>query len=129
MNVNFEIIEIDVDEVFVEYGDVIIEDKGIFVCMDGFDDFYEILSVIKFDGNCWCFNVCMKYMSVDVMLLVVVLIEWVGDILMVLIIDFEIFGFGNEFGVCVVFYDGCYVGIWDYGEVGGLMYGMIEKFE
>lgn len=60
---------------------------------------YEIIEVFKFEGDCWCFNVWVKYGNVDVMLLVVVLMVWVGDILMILIIDFVIFGFGDEFGV------------------------------
>ena len=115
------------DEIPSDFGDVRSEEADGSVRMDGFDDLYEISSVTKLDGNRWRFNVRMKYMSVDVTLPVVVPIEWAGDTAMVSITNFEIPGLGTEFGARVLFYDERYAGTWDHGEVGGLMYGTIEK--
>ncbi len=108
-------------------GGVRSEERDGSVRMDGFDELYEISSVTKLDGNRWRFNVRMKYMSVDVTLPVVVPIEWAGDTPMVSITNFEIPGLGSEFGARVLFYDERYAGTWDHGDVGGLMYGTIER--
>ena len=93
---------------------------------DGLPERYEISEVTKLDADRWRFDARVTYGNVDVTLPVVVPVVWAGDTPMVTITDFSIPGLGDQFGARVIFYDNRYAGTWDHGEVGGMMYGVIE---
>jgi hypothetical protein len=96
------------------------EDRG------AIPDRYEISSVEKVGANEWRFNTRMKYGGIDVSLPVVVPIEWAGDTPMISMSDVTIPSRGT-FSVRLLFYGDRYAGWWQHGQVGGYMFGRIEK--
>ena len=95
------------------------EDQG------GHPDRYEIARVVKIGDGRWRFDARLIYANIDVTLPVTVPLVWAGDTPMVLITDFTIPTLGT-FTARVFFYEDRYVGSWQHGEYGGLMYGHIE---
>lgn len=89
-------------------------------------DRYEINSVEKVGGDTWRFNTHMQYGKVDVTLPVVVTMLWAGDTPIITMTDVEIPTLGI-FTARVFFYGDRYAGTWQHGQVGGHMYGKIEK--
>jgi hypothetical protein len=87
---------------------------------------YELSSVDKVGDNEWRFNARIKYASFDVTLPIVVTMLWAGDTPMITITDFAIPPLGT-FTARVFFYGDRYVGTWQHGNVGGHMFGKIEK--
>ena len=87
---------------------------------------YEIESVTKLRGDFWTFLARIKYGKNDVKVPVTVRVLWAGDTPMVSLTDLTIPGMGT-FTSRVIFYDGRYAGTWQHGEVGGHMFGRIEK--
>ena len=89
-------------------------------------DRYEIASVEKVGASEWRFNARMKYGTMDVSLPVVVPIEWAGDTPVITMTDVAIPSRGT-FTVRILFYGDRYAGTWQHGQVGGHMFGRIEK--
>ena len=89
-------------------------------------DRYEISSVERVGGNDWRFNARMRYGSVDVTLPVVVTMLWAGDTPIITMTDVTIPTLGT-FTARVFFYGDRYAGTWQHGDVGGHMFGRIQK--
>ena len=89
-------------------------------------DRYEIASVEKVGASEWRFNARMKYGTMDVPVPVVVPIEWAGDTPVITMTDVTIPSRGT-FSVRLLFYGDRYAGTWQHGQVGGHMFGRIEK--
>lgn len=89
-------------------------------------DRYDIDSVEKVGADRWRFNTRVRYGSVDATLPIVVPLVWVGDTPMVTLTDYSIPTLGT-FTARVMFYGDWYAGTWQHGDIGGLMYGRIER--
>ena len=88
---------------------------------------YEIESVKKIAGNLWTFTARVKYGKIDGKWPITVPVEWAGDTPMVSLTNATIPGLGSAFSARVIFHDGRYAGTWQHGDVGGHMFGTIEK--
>lgn len=88
---------------------------------------YEISSVTKSSGNVWVFTARVKYMKFDATLPIPVPVEWAGDTPVVSLTDARLPGLGDGFSCRVIFHDDRYAGTWQHGEIGGHMFGRIEK--
>ena len=89
-------------------------------------DRYEISSVEKVGADDWRFNARVTYGRVDVTLPIVVTMRWAGDTPMITMTDVTIPALGT-FTARVFFYGDRYAGTWQHGNVGGQMFGRIEK--
>ena len=89
-------------------------------------DRYQISSVEKVGRDDWRFNARIQYGSVDVTLPIVVTMLWAGDTPMITMTDVTIPTLGT-FTARVFFYGNRYAGTWQHGNVGGQMFGRIEK--
>ena len=90
------------------------------------EDRYDISSVEKVADDRWRFNVRMRHGTFDVTMPVVVPVKWVDNTPVVAMTDWNIPSLGTF--TCYVLFDGDrYAGTWQHGQVGGLMYGRIEK--
>jgi hypothetical protein len=89
-------------------------------------DRYDISSVEKVGDDRWRFNTRVRYGNVDISLPITVPMRWVGDTPMIMMTDYTIPSMGT-FSVRVFFYGDRYSGTWQHGEVGGHMFGRIEK--
>lgn len=87
---------------------------------------YELESVTKAVGDNWVFVSRIKYGQNDVKIPLTIKVLWAGDTPIISLTDFEIPGLGT-FTARVMFYSDRYVGTWQHGEVGGHMFGRIEK--
>ena len=87
---------------------------------------YEIESVTKTTGDYWTFLARIKYGKVDTKIPITVKVLWAGDTPMISMTDFTIPGMGT-FTSRVIFYEDRYAGTWQHGDVGGHMFGKIEK--
>lgn len=89
---------------------------------------YEIDSATKLNGDLWTITARIKYGKNDVKVPVPVKVLWAGDTPMISLTDLTIPGLGT-FTSRVLFYGDRYAGTWQHGEVGGHMFGKIEKAE
>ncbi|MAT14760.1 MAG: hypothetical protein CMJ46_05750 [Planctomyces sp.] len=89
---------------------------------------YEIESVEKFSGDIWTFTARIKYGQTDLKIPLNLQVVWAGDTPMINMTDVSIPALGT-FTSRVFFYDGRYAGTWQHGDVGGHMWGQIEKAE
>jgi hypothetical protein len=87
---------------------------------------YDISSVEKVGADRWRFNANMQCCGINGAVPVVVPLRWVGDTPMIMMTDTSLPGIGT-FTVRLFFYDDCYAGTWQHGELGGHMSGRIEK--
>lgn len=87
---------------------------------------YELESVTKASGDNWTFVSRIKYGQNDVKIPLTIKVLWAGDTPIISLTDFEIPALGT-FTARVMFYGDRYVGIWQHGDVGGHMFGRIEK--
>ena len=87
-------------------------------------DSYAITSIEKVGDDRWRFNA--KIGEKDVWLPVVVTMKFLDDTPMIMLTDFTIPSMGT-FSVRLLFYGDRYAGTWQHGEVGGHMFGRIEK--
>jgi uncharacterized protein (DUF1684 family) len=88
-------------------------------------DRYDISSVEKVGENQWRFNARMpRYKTAT--LPIVVTMEWAADTPMITITDFTIPTLGT-FTSRVLFHGDRYAGTWQHGDIGGTMFGRIEK--
>lgn len=89
---------------------------------------YEIESVKKLKGDYWTFTVGIKYGQTDVKLPLTLKVLWAGDTPMVTLTDFAIPLVGSgKFSARVLFYKDRYAGTWQHDNVGGHLFGTIEK--
>lgn len=90
---------------------------------------YEIAEVKKLPrGDYWQFKARIKYGDNDYTVPLSLEVKWAGDTPMIQLTDFSILGQG-PFSARVMFYDGMYAGTWSHGEVGGHMFGRVEKMD
>ena len=87
-------------------------------------DRYDISSVQKVGDGRWQFNA--KIGETGVSLPIAVPMQWLGDTPMITMTDYSIPTVGT-FTVRVIFYRDRYFGTWQHGDVGGHMFGKIEK--
>lgn len=90
---------------------------------------YEIRSATKLPaGDVWLITARIKYGDHDVTLPMPLQVKWAGDTPVITLTDLTIPGLGT-FSARVVLHEGKYAGTWRHGEVGGHLFGTIEKEE
>ncbi len=90
---------------------------------------YTISSVKKLPaGEQWLFETNIKYGKNDVTVPLSLDVEWAGKTPVITLTNFTIPGMGT-FSSRVVIYKNKYAGTWTHGEVGGHLFGTIEKME
>ena len=88
---------------------------------------YEISHAVKLDeGDNWSIFARIKYAKYDVTLPVPVEVKWAGKTPVITLDEVTLPGLGT-FDARVLIHDDKYAGTWRHGEVGGLMFGKIEK--
>ena len=91
------------------------------------DEEYTITSALKLpEPDLWLLKARIKYGKTDQTLPVPLEIKWAGDTPVITLTNLEIPGLGT-FTSRVVIYDGRYAGTWQHGDVGGHLFGRIEK--
>jgi hypothetical protein len=88
------------------------------------DDGYEIDSVEKVGADSWRFNA--RFGKFNITLPIVVPMRFVGDTPVIMMTDTALPGIGT-FTVRLFFHGDRYSGTWQHGEVGGQMWGRIER--
>lgn len=78
------------------------------------------------EGDTWLIQARIKYGDKDVTVPVPVEIKWAGDTPVITLTNLTLPGLGT-FTSRVVIYEGRYAGTWQHGEVGGHLFGTIEK--
>lgn len=91
------------------------------------DERYEISKAQKLGGDKWLITARIKYGQNDIEVPVAVQMNWAGDTPVLSVTDIAIPGLGEGFTTRVLFYKDRYAGSWYHGEVGGHMWGKIEK--
>lgn len=89
---------------------------------------YEIESVKKHKGDDWVITARIKYGEHDVKVPIVVRVTWADDTPVISLTDLMIPGLGT-FTSRVMIYQDRYAGTWQHGEVGGHLWGKIEKLD
>lgn len=90
-------------------------------------DEYEIKSVKKLEkGDAWLFEARIKYGRTDVTVPVPIDVIWAGDTPVITLKETTLPGLGT-FSARIVIHGSSYAGTWSHGEVGGHMFGTIEK--
>jgi len=87
---------------------------------------YTITKVKKQDNGKWIFVARIQYGKHDVQVPMELDVEWAGDTPVITLTDLTIPGLGT-FTSRVLVYRGWYSGTWLHGEVGGHLFGRIEK--
>lgn len=88
---------------------------------------YTISSVTKLEeGDYWLFKTRIKYGDKDVTVPLPLEVKWAGDTPVITLSETTIPGMGT-FSARVVIYADTYAGWWKHGEVGGHLFGRIEK--
>ena len=88
---------------------------------------YEIERVVKASqGDYWLFQARIKYGTYDVTLPLPLEVKWAGKTPVITLDNVTIPGLGT-FSARVVIDGTRYAGTWTHGEVGGHMFGKIEK--
>jgi hypothetical protein len=91
------------------------------------DEEYTITSALKLpEPDLWLLKARIKYGKTDQTLPVPLEIKWAGDTPVITLTNLEIPGLGT-FTSRVVIYEGRYAGTWQHGDVGGHLFGRIEK--
>lgn len=90
-------------------------------------DRYRINSVSKIKNNDWVVNARIVYGDFDVVVPVPVKMHWAADTPVLSVTDLAIPGLGTGFSARLVFRGDRYAGTWDHGDVGGHMWGRIER--
>ncbi len=90
---------------------------------------YAITKVTKTGGDNWIVEARITYGNVDVPVPVPVKVHWAGDTPVISLTDLKIPGLGEGFTTRVLFYKDRYAGSWYHGQVGGHLWGRIEKGE
>lgn len=88
---------------------------------------YTISSVQKQpDGDYWLFNTRIKYGQNDLQVPLRLEVKWAGSTPVITLTNFTIPALGT-FSARVVIYHNKYAGTWSHGDVGGHLFGTIEK--
>lgn len=87
---------------------------------------YTISRVTKLQGDLWLFAVRIQYGGQDVTVPLPLQVKWAGDTPVISVTDVTIPALGT-FTARVMFYRGRYAGTWQHGDVGGHLWGRIEK--
>jgi len=88
---------------------------------------YTITSAMKLpDGDLWLLKARIKYGDKDVTMPIPLEIKWAGDTPVITLTNLSIPRLGT-FTSRVVIYDNRYAGTWQHGNVGGNLFGRIEK--
>lgn len=87
---------------------------------------YTITKVKKQDNGKWIFVARIQYGKHDVQVPMELDIEWAGDTPVITLTDLAIPQLGT-FSARVLIHKGWYAGTWLHGEVGGHLFGKIEK--
>ena len=88
---------------------------------------YTISSAMKLpDGDVWLIKARVKYGDKDVTVPMPLEIKWAGDTPIITLTDLTIPGLGT-FTSRVVIYENRYAGTWQHGNVGGHLFGRMEK--
>lgn len=88
---------------------------------------YEIRGVTKMpQGDYWLISSRIKYGDHDVTVPIPLEVKWAGDTPVITLTDLTIPGLGT-FSARVVLHEGKYAGTWRHGEVGGHLFGTLEK--
>jgi hypothetical protein len=91
------------------------------------DEEYTITSALKLDEpDLWLLKARIKYGKTDQTVPIPLEIKWAGDTPVITLTNLEIPGLGT-FTSRVVIYEGRYAGTWQHGDVGGHLFGRIEK--
>lgn len=88
---------------------------------------YELKKVSKFADDLWIFEARIKYGKTDVTLPLTLRMIWAEDTPMITLSNATLPGLGSAFGARVIFHDNLYAGTWQHGQVGGHLWGTIEK--
>jgi hypothetical protein len=78
------------------------------------------------EGDVWLIKARVKYGDKDVTVPMPLEIKWAGDTPIITLTDFTIPGLGT-FTSRVVIYENRYAGTWQHGQVGGHLFGRLEK--
>ena len=90
---------------------------------------YTITNARKLiDGDQWMITARIKYGDTNKVFLVPIDIRWAGDTPIMTLDKVTIPGLGT-FSTRVVIHDGMYAGTWQHDEVGGHLFGTIERAE
>ena len=89
---------------------------------------YTIRSINKLQGDYWLLTARIKYGGKDMTLPVPLKIVWAGDTPVITMTKAAIPGLGT-FSCRVVIYNNKYAGTWTHGNVGGHLFGTLEKAE
>jgi hypothetical protein len=88
---------------------------------------YTITSALKLpEADLWLLKARIKYGKTDQTFPIPLEIKWAGDTPIITLTNLEIPGLGT-FTSRVVIYEGRYAGTWQHGNVGGHLFGRIEK--
>ena len=88
---------------------------------------YTITSALKLDEpDLWLLKARIKYGKTDQTFPIPLEIKWAGDTPIITLTNLEIPGLGT-FTSRVIIYEGRYAGTWQHGDVGGHLFGRIEK--
>jgi len=78
------------------------------------------------EKDLWVFMARVKYGDKDYTVPLTLTVKWAGDTPMITLTDLKILGQG-PFSARVLFHNNKYAGTWSHGEVGGHLFGRIEK--
>jgi len=88
---------------------------------------YTIHSATKLpQGDYWLITARIKYGHVDLTIPMPLEIKWAGDTPVITLTKLTLPGLGT-FSSRVLIYNDKYVGTWTHGEVGGHLFGILEK--
>lgn len=90
------------------------------------EDRYEIVKVTKQAGNNWLFQAAMRYAGKDLVIPLVIPVEWAGDTAVIQVTDMRIPG-GGTYGARVMIFRDQYAGTWSSPKHGGHLFGRIER--
>ena len=91
------------------------------------DEEYTITSAMKLDEpDLWLIKARVKYGKTDGTFPIPLYIKWAGDTPVITLTNLEIPGLGT-FSSRVVIYEGRYAGTWQHGDVGGHLFGVLQR--
>ncbi|MBL8852076.1 MAG: hypothetical protein JNG89_20555 [Planctomycetaceae bacterium] len=90
-------------------------------------DRYRINGVTKVKGDDWLVQARVVYGEYDVVVPVPVKMHWAGDTAVLSVTNLSLPVLGNGFSSRLLFDGKRYAGTWSHNEVGGHMWGKIDK--
>lgn len=87
---------------------------------------YKIESVDKVADGRWTFRAQIRYGDHDVTVPITLPVKWAGDTPMIVVDELQIPALGT-FDARVMFFKDHYAGYWRHGDVGGHLFGVIER--